>query len=213
MRSNPAALRKRTVPAEMMSLSEKEAYKFFDEHYSRVKAFVQSIVKQDWIAEDLTQEVFIRAFKNLPSLKDKSRLKPWLFHIAKNCCMDYFRQHKNRDKSDNSSIDPSHVPSPNKQEHLLEQQEMSACILDKFQYLPDNMRMVLWLFDVEGFSHKEISEILGINVSNVKVRLHRARKKMREILNDNCMFERDSRNVFVCLPSEDGNAVSGKHIK
>ena len=64
--------------------------------------------------------------------------------------------------------------------------------------------MVLWLFDVEGYTHKEIAEILGIDVSNVKVRLHRARNKMRKILNDNCKFERDSQNVFVCLPSEDG---------
>ena len=81
---------------------------------------------------------------------------------------------------------------------------MSACVVDKFQYLPDNMRMALCLFDVEGFTHKEIAEILSIEVSNVKVRVHRARKKMKKILNDNCKFERDRRNVFVCLPSEDG---------
>ena len=50
---------------------------------------------------------------------------------------------------------------------------------------------------------EEIAEILGISLSNVKVRLHRARHKMRDILNDNCTFERDGRNVFVCLPKED----------
>lgn len=194
---------KQTVLADMTSLSEKEAYEIFNEHYSRVKAFIQSTVRQDWTAEDLTQETFIRAFNHLPSLKDKSRLKQWLFQIAKNCCMDYFRQQKSKSKKHISAGDPSLMPSFHKQERIMEQQEMSACVLDKFQYLPDNMRMALWLFDVEGFTHKEIAGILNIEVSNVKVRVHRARKKMRKILNDNCKFERDRRNVFVCLPSED----------
>jgi len=69
------------------------------------------------------------------------------------------------------------------------------------------------LFDVDGFTHKEIAEILDIDVSNVKVRLHRARKKMRIILNENCKFERDDRNVFVCIPNEecDQSGPTNKH--
>ena len=63
----------------------------------------------------------------------------------------------------------------------------------------------MWLFDAEGFTHKEIAEILDIDVANVKVRLHRGRNKMKKILNDKCKFERDNRNVFVCIPSEDGD--------
>jgi hypothetical protein len=50
------------------------------------------------------------------------------------------------------------------------------------------------------FSHQEIADILGITVKNVKVRLHRARKKLKSILEQKCSFERDERNVLVCLP-------------
>jgi RNA polymerase sigma-70 factor (ECF subfamily) len=53
-----------------------------------------------------------------------------------------------------------------------------------------------------AFSHKEIAEILEISVSNVKVRIHRARKKLRAILEDHCTFEVDERNVLVCDPKE-----------
>ena len=63
---------------------------------------------------------------------------------------------------------------------------------------------MLWLFDVLGFTHKEIAQVLAIDVGNVKVRLHRARKKMKSILEANCRFERDERNIFVCVPKSNG---------
>ena len=184
----------------MANLPGKEAYELFDQHYDQVRSFIQSIVKQDWIAEDLTQEVFIRAFNNFQTLKDKNRVKPWLFRIAKNRCMDYFRQGRNKEKKSELSIDSFLIPRSFQQERILEQQEMTKCVRNHFQLLPDNLRTVLWLFDVDGFTHKEIAEILDIDVSNVKVRLHRARKKMRVILKEHCKFERDDRNVFVCIP-------------
>jgi RNA polymerase sigma-70 factor (ECF subfamily) len=53
---------------------------------------------------------------------------------------------------------------------------------------------------VVGFKQKEIAEILDISVSNVKIRLHRARKKFKSILEENCTFEKDDRNVLVCEP-------------
>ncbi|MBI9083980.1 MAG: RNA polymerase sigma factor [Desulfobacterales bacterium] len=189
----------------MTCFSEKEAYDFFERHYSRVRAFIRSIVQQDWIAEDLTQETFIRAFRHLPALKDQTRAKPWLFRIARNLCVDYFRQGKSGVEKDASPLDDALIPSASSQERLLEQQEMTTCVQNHFQLLPETLRTVIWLFDAEGFTHREIAEILGIDVPNVKVRLHRARKKMMKILNDNCRFERDDRNVFVCVPSKDGD--------
>ena len=189
----------------MSDLNKKEAYRFFDRYYSRVRAFIQSIVKEDWVAEDLTQEVFIRAFRHLHTLKDNNRTKSWLFRIAKNVCMDYFRQGSSGIKKYISPIDSSLVACSSDQERVLEKQQMTECVLNHFKLLPENLRTVLWLFDVEGFTHKEIAEILDIDVANVKVRLHRGRKRMKKILNDNCNFERDNRNVFVCIPSEDGD--------
>ena len=66
--------------------------------------------------------------------------------------------------------------------------------------LPESQKTVIELFDVLGFSQKEIAEILDITIDNVKVRLHRARKNLREILKNKCAFERDERNVLICVP-------------
>lgn len=191
----------------MTHIYKKEAYGFFDRHYSRVRIFIRSIVREDWIAEDLTQEVFIRAFNHLPSLKDQSRAKPWLFRIAKNLCVDYFRQEGYDKKRITPLVDPSELACSHPMGRALEQQEMTECVQNHFQLLPEKLRTVLWLFDVEGFKHKEIADILDIEVNNVKVRLHRARKKMRNILHKNCEFERDDRNVFVCVPSGDNSKI------
>ena len=81
---------------------------------------------------------------------------------------------------------------------------MGSCVQKHIQLLPDDYRTVLWLYDVLGFTHREIGDVIGITPGNVKVRLHRARKKMKAILETNCRFERDDRNVFVCLPEKTG---------
>jgi RNA polymerase sigma-70 factor (ECF subfamily) len=81
---------------------------------------------------------------------------------------------------------------------------MGECVQNQINLLPDSLRTVLVLFDIMEFSHQEIADILGITVRNVKVRLHRARKKLKPILEETCAFERDERNVLVCVPKNDG---------
>ena len=83
----------------------------------------------------------------------------------------------------------------------LEQRQMGECVQDKINLLPEPLRTVIILFDTMDLSHQEIAESLGITVENVKVRLHRARKKLKAILEEECTFEVDERNVIVCEPS------------
>ena len=71
---------------------------------------------------------------------------------------------------------------------------------DKIRLLPESYQTVLVLFDLMEFSHQEIAEIIGISIENVKVRLHRARKKLKVILEEECRFEVDERNVLICEP-------------
>ena len=79
---------------------------------------------------------------------------------------------------------------------------MSRCVQDQLNLLPESMRSVLIFADVMDFTHQEISDILGLTVENVKVRVHRARKKMKDILKEKCTFEVDERNVLICEPVE-----------
>jgi RNA polymerase sigma-70 factor (ECF subfamily) len=84
----------------------------------------------------------------------------------------------------------------------LEQRQMGECVQNQINLLPDTLRTVLVLFDIMEFGHQEIADILGLTIKNVKVRLHRARKKLKAILEEKCTFERDERNVLVCTPVE-----------
>jgi RNA polymerase sigma-70 factor (ECF subfamily) len=85
----------------------------------------------------------------------------------------------------------------------LEQRQMGECVQNQINLLPETLRTVLILYDIMEFSHQEISDILGVTVENVKVRLHRARKKLKSILEQKCNFERDERNVLVCIPTSE----------
>jgi DNA-directed RNA polymerase specialized sigma24 family protein len=82
----------------------------------------------------------------------------------------------------------------------LERRQMGECVQNQVNLLPESLRTVLVLFDIMEFSHQESADILGITVKNVKVRLHRARKRLKAILKDKCAFERDERNVLICTP-------------
>ena len=80
---------------------------------------------------------------------------------------------------------------------------MGDCVQEKIKRLPDKLKLVLSLYDIEDCSHKDISEILNISIETSKTRLHRARKALKEILKKECTFQRDSRNIFICVPKED----------
>jgi len=186
-----------------------EFWEIYDQHYSRVRKFILALVKDEWAADDLIQETFLKVQQNIESLRDPSRFSPWIFRIAYNLCQDHFRRLKKSRKEE--SIDQGETEDLNEaliQKELgiqkeLEQRQMGKCVQNQINLLPESLRTVLVLFDIMEFSHQESADILGITVKNVKVRLHRARKKLKTILEEKCAFERDERDVLICTPAPD----------
>ncbi len=157
-------------------------------------------------AEDLTQETFLRVHQHLEGLKDPAALEAWLYRIATNVCYDRFRQRDHRepalplsslgDEEDAVASDEEAL----RPEQLLEQSEMSDCVLRVLTRLPKPQREVLVLHDLQGLTGPEIAERLGLTLHNVKIRLHRARTRLRSALSAGCDFSRSDRGVFVCEP-------------
>ncbi len=178
-------------------------FDIYDKHYSEIKRFIAITVKDAWIADDLTQETFLRVEKKLETLEDPLKVRSWIYRIAYNLCQDYFRADSRfRDKS---SLDDHHAAlmiSPSVVKDL-EKKEMGSCVHQQMRLLPESQKAVIELYDIMGLAQKEIAEVLGISVENVKVRLHRARKNLKEILNEKCNFERDERDILVCVPKAD----------
>jgi RNA polymerase sigma-70 factor (ECF subfamily) len=182
-----------------------EFWEIYDPYYGKVRKFILALVKDPWTADDLIQETFLRVQQNLGSLKDSSKLSSWIYRIAYNLCQDHFRQGKAEQKKENTGLEQTESFAEGYIQDVLiqkelEQREMGRCVQNQIDLLPEPLRGVLVLFDIMECSHQEIADILGITVANVKVRLHRAREKLKTILEEKCAFERDERNVLVCTP-------------
>ena len=86
-------------------------------------------------------------------------------------------------------------------DQALEQDEMSSCVQSYLAELPDMYRAVILLHDMEGLTNPEIARMLRISLPTVKIRIHRAREKLREALANACSFSSDERGVLVCEPN------------
>jgi RNA polymerase sigma-70 factor (ECF subfamily) len=175
-------------------------FQLYDEYYIRVRKFILASVRDEWVADDLTQEAFVRIQKNLDGLKDSSKVSSWIFRIAYNLCQDHFRSRKKSSSDEHEFREEMAAHSGPLAQKELEQGEMGDCVRNVVNLLPESLRTVIVLYDMMDCRQQEIAEILGTSVENVKVRLHRARKKLKVLLQERCTFEVDERSVLVCDP-------------
>jgi RNA polymerase sigma-70 factor (ECF subfamily) len=171
-------------------------------YYAKVRKFVLASVRDEWAADDVVQETFVRIQENLDSVKDPSRISSWIFRIAHNLCQDHFRRSTKSPKREGISQERGEISEDASIHKELEQRQMGQCVQGHMNLLPESLRTVLILYDIMDFSHQEIAEILGTTTENTKVRLHRARKRLKAILEEQCAFEVDERSVLVCEPTE-----------
>ncbi len=176
-----------------------DLFAIHDQYYHRVRKFILATVKNESVADDLTQETFIRIQENLKTVREPEKISSWIFRIAYHLCQDHFRTLKKSSAQEEIPDGLVHLEETPIQKQM-EQEEMSRCVQNQLTFLPESMRSVLTFADVMDFTHQEIADILGLTVENVKVRVHRARKKFKEILEERCTFEVDERNVLVCEP-------------
>lgn len=154
-------------------------------------------------AEDLTQETFLRAHARRESLRDPAATLGWLYRIATRVTLDRLRQ-KGRDGpreygGDVDVIDLADSRSPTLLK-VIEQKEMSACVLGYVEKLADTYRAVILLHDLHGLTAQEIAETPHLPVATVKMRLHRARRKLQAALGEGCHFLHDEAGILICEP-------------
>ena len=136
-------------------------------------------------AEDLTQTCFVDAFLRIGELRDGHRFAPWLYAIAHNRCRDWLRKHSRRPVllGDPSELLGANVPEfpGNPEQHVLASAHHER-IRTAVNGLPTDYRAVVELRYIGELSYAEIAQALGIKVSAVKMRWHRARKMLQERL-------------------------------
>ena len=146
-------------------------------------------------AEDLVQETFLRAFRGFGGFQEGTNLKAWLYRILTNTFINQYRAKKRRVEETEmediedlylyrrlSNSDAAH--SGRSAEDELLDRFSEAEVIAAVEALPSNFRMAVLLADVEGFSYKEIAEILDVPMGTVMSRLHRGRKALQKALFD-----------------------------
>ena len=173
----------------------------FKGDYQRIFRYIMSIVHDTAEAEDLTQETFLRAYQRRDSLRQEGAQTAWLYRIATHVCLDRLRQYARRSpKESETDLDEIDVPEPDTPslQQTLEQGEMSECVQGYLNRLSDSYRAVILLHDMHELTATEIAQLLGESLATIKIRLHRARRKLSLALGSGCEFSHDERDVLVC---------------
>ena len=160
---------------------EQEAFRLIFERYSRpVISFIYDLVSNRELAEELTQETFVRAFRNLRTMRAETKLSTWLFGIAKNVARESLRsraRHDHVDLDDKSVLD-LRDSEPVPVDRLLGK-ELNELIRRSLALLDEDKRLVFTLKVFQQCSYEEIAEITGFSIAKLKTDLHRARSEMR----------------------------------
>ena len=167
----------------------------FTEFHPRIVRYLANLAGEAE-AEDLAQEIFIKIEQGLPSFRGESKLSTWIYRIATNAALDRMRtpayqqamntvseENKEAELEDRNIWTGEKVPVL---EWQVVRKEMAECIQDFIHKIPVNYRLVLLLSEFEGLSNLEIATILAISTGTVKIRLHRARERLKQDLIANC---------------------------
>ena len=143
--------------------------------------FAKSMVGNSFDAEDVIQEVLVRIWKKKEQFVEIDNKEAWCMTVTRNLSIDKIRSRKN--KTTSNIEDYYHISDNNASPAVaLEQKDTLSRVMAMLNELPENQRTVMHLRDVEGYTYKEISELTGLSVDQVKVNLHRARKTLRSRL-------------------------------
>jgi RNA polymerase sigma-70 factor, ECF subfamily len=180
-----------------------DTVKLFECYRARIYRYILRMIKNPAEAEDLTQDTFLRAHRAQASLRDPDAVRGWLYRIATHVCLDRLRQRKPQvsidSEEESNRVASAASESPSALE-ITERKETSACVQRCLDYLPDKYRAVILLHQAHSLTAAEIADLLGVTVTTVKIRLHRARRKLQRLMEYGCVVSGDSRGRPVCQP-------------
>ncbi len=177
----------------------------YNQHFDPIKRYLAIYAGQE-NAEELAQEVFLKVARNIDNFRGESSVKTWIYRIATNQAKDFLKGRAKKEsdltaESDLEQLD-SERADKDSPESISITKEMNNCIKEFIHRLPREYSTVLLLGELEGCKIQEISEILGISQNAVKVRLHRARAKLRDKMDHGCVVTVACDSRMVCERKE-----------
>jgi RNA polymerase sigma-70 factor, ECF subfamily len=177
-------------------------FKAVHDHFRpRVLRFLTRLVGQSE-AEDLTQSVMLKVHQGLPQFRGDASVSTWIYRIATNTALDKLRRRIDQPLSETElEADGKDVPPEARAasaETAAIREEMNACIRGFIERLPESYKTVMVLSELEGFKNGEIAAILEVSLDTVKIRLHRARERLRKELAAGCTLYRREDDELAC---------------
>ncbi|MCK9393905.1 MAG: RNA polymerase sigma factor [Candidatus Paceibacterota bacterium] len=159
-------------------------------YYKVIYNFCYRYVGDINVAEDITQESFVKAWKNLNKFDRSKKFKTWMFQIAKNTCIDYLRKRKSipfsrfeNEDGDNNFVDNFEdiLPLP---DEIFKKKDLAEFLEKAISKLPDANKMVVLLYYKNDFNFREIAEILNEPIDTIKSRYRRGLVSLRKLIGD-----------------------------
>lgn len=154
-------------------------------YQSRLFATVLNVVKDRELAEDMVQEAYLKSYQKLDTLKNHDQFYPWLKRIALNLALNHFERAKRVMDVENEEDETSffeRIPDGESPEELLVKEEMKRYVRHFVEALPDKLRVVVILREIEDMSYEEIAEMMNIPIGTVRSRLFNARQMIKDRL-------------------------------
>ena len=156
----------------------------YRQFHQELEYFILSKVKDQAVAKDVLQDVFIKIHLHLHTIKDHSKLKAWIFQLTRNTITDYYRKHK-------TTVDTAEIPEVIAAPNLPSEEGLENCVIPFIDQLPPKYREALTLTDIKGLSQTQLAAQLNISYVAAKSRVQRARQKLKALFTDCCLIHTD----------------------
>ena len=163
-----------------------------------LQSYLRKFVGDRHTAEDLLQETLLKIAKGLPSFRGESSIKTWAFRIATHTAIDHLRKTRDPEVTlgDDESGDPPDDFDPAGERLVI--REMNSCIREEIDSLPADYRAAILLHDLQGLTAAETATVMGCSLATAKIRIHRARFRLKKTLERDCDFYHGRDQVFRC---------------
>jgi RNA polymerase sigma-70 factor, ECF subfamily len=172
-----------------MATTTSDLKAIWHDFYQRLRGFITQRVNNPADVDDILQEVFVRIYQRLTTVRDSDRLSSWIFQIARNAIIDYYRKaYRQHEFTTEYPLEAQLID----EDPVLFNQQMAACLRPLLEQLPELYREALQLVELEGMTQRIVAEKLGISVSGMKSRVQRGRQKLKELLQTCCQIQMDA---------------------
>jgi len=178
-----------------------EIDRYFERYENELRQFINHRVSNRFDAEDLFQNLWIKVLINQDSLHKVDNIRAWLFQIARNNLIDFYRKN-NKEIPADSIGDVSILVEETESESDNYNKECSSYLLRKLKEMPEKYQLPLWLHVGDNWKHQKISSHINVSLSGSKTRVHRAKSKLKQTLMDCCHVQFDSYGNIVRYESK-----------